>query len=243
MNDMFNICEKTIKIKRRMVNLLNEITPSESIFESKEKRDKLASEHAKYFIMSDYGKDIDEPLFKESGRKEAEALVNGDQILHSRLDPFSDKVVLEIGCGAGRLTDYFADWFKEVIGLDISETMINHAKERLVSKANVRLFSTDGLAYPVPDETVNFIFSFIVFQHMPDKKTVRKNFEEAARVLKKGGIMKVQLRGIPAEKKYWYYGPAFNLRDSKKILKGLPFSIVQSEGENKKYFWLWLKRT
>jgi SAM-dependent methyltransferase len=239
---MLNILEKAIKIKRRMVNWFNEVTPSESIVESKEKWNRLAREHAKYFIMSDYGKGIDEPLFKESGRKDAETLVDSDILLHKYLDPFSNKVILEIGCGEGRLSDYFTNWFEEVIGLDISETMISHARERLANKTNLKLFSTNGITYPVPNETVDFVFSFIVFQHMPDKKTVRKNFEETARVLKKGGIMKVQLRGIPAEKKHWYYGPAFDLQDSKKILEGLPFSLIKSEGENKKYFWLWLEK-
>ena len=40
-------------------------------------------------------------------------------------------------------------------------------------------------------------FSFIVFQHMPNKKVVGKNFEEIKRVLKNNGIAKIQVRGLP----------------------------------------------
>jgi ubiquinone/menaquinone biosynthesis C-methylase UbiE len=77
---------------------------------------------------------------------------------------------------------------------------------------------------------------------MPDTETVKKNFAEAARVLKPGGVMKIQIRGLPTVKKQWYYGPSFNLRQITSLLADMPVSIVKSEGEYRGYFWLWLEK-
>ncbi len=230
------------KLKRLIRNLINDLTKSETIPESKQKWNALATEEARYFIMSDFGKGIDENKFRESGKKDYSRLIDSDEYLHEKLNPFNQKSILEIGCGIGRVTEFMSNNFKDVIGLDISDKMIELGKERMKNSKNVTLFATDGRTYPASSESIDFVFSFIVFQHMADRETIRKNFEEAARVLKNNGIMKVQLRGVPTVKKEWYYGPSFDINQIKKILKGLPFSIVKTDGENQMYFWLWLEK-
>ncbi len=230
------------KVKRLIRNLINDFTRSETVTESKQKWNDLATEEARYFIMSDFGKGIDENKFRESGKKDYSRLIDSDEFLHQRLDPFKQKSILEIGCGIGRVTEYISNEFKDVVGLDISDKMIELGKERMKDLKNITLFATDGRTYPIQSESIDFVFSFIVFQHMSDRETIRKNFEEAVRVLKNNGIMKVQLRGVPTVKKEWYYGLSFDVKQIKKILKDLPFSIVKIDGENQMYFWLWLEK-
>ena len=221
----------------------NAVLPTETIDQSKRKWNMLAEKNARYFVMTDYGKDISEEQFRASGKKDFDELVARDSLLKDRLSPFNEKTVLEIGCGAGRITEFFADAFKEVTGLDISEKMIAEGKARLKNKKNVSLVAGDGRYLPLPDESFDFIFSFIVFQHMPDRETIVTNLKEISRVLKRKGVAKIQLRGLPTSKRNWFYGPSFNESDLPSVLKNINLSVMKTGGTGTRYFWLWLKRT
>ena len=221
----------------------NYFLPDETVRESKRKWNRLAQKNARYFVMTDYGEKIDEETFRTSGQRDYDRFIEKDGFLKEALGPFGDKKVLEIGCGIGRVTESLSNNFGEVCGIDISEAMIERGKKRLNNKNNVHLAATDGFTFHFPDSTFDLVFSFIVFQHMPDVSTVRKNLEEITRVLKSNGIAKIQLRGLPTSKKNWFYGPAFARRNAEKLIAGLPLSIIKDEGENQRYFWLWLKKS
>lgn len=238
-----NIGRKIISAAvRRLKRVANSFKKNETIQESKNKWDDLAKKNAKYFIMSDYGEDISDERFRDTGKTDVETLVLSDSTI-TLLQPFADKTLLEIGCGTGRLTEFIAAKFKNVIGVDISNEMITEGKKRLSHLGNITLFATDGVSYPVTDNTVDCVFSFIVFQHMPTPEIVRKNIEEIARVLKTGGIAKIQLRGIPTEKGQWYYGPSFTCADLPTLVDGLPLIIIKTSGEHTRYFWVYLKKS
>ncbi|PIR54285.1 hypothetical protein COU75_01625 [Candidatus Peregrinibacteria bacterium CG10_big_fil_rev_8_21_14_0_10_42_8] len=216
----------------------NILKGNETIHESKNKWDSLAQKNARYFIMSDYGENISEEDFRNSGHADVDTLVVQDEILQ----PFFGKILLEIGCGTGRLTEFIADHFAQVIGVDISSQMIEDGTKRLASKKNIIMYATDGVSYPLKDQSIDAAFSFIVFQHMPTPEIVRSNFEEISRVLKPGGVVKLQLRGIPTRKGTWFYGPSFRKKNVLQLIDGLQFQILKTDGENTKYFWVWLKR-
>jgi len=117
---------------------------------------------------------------------------------------------LDIGCGTGRLCRALARHFRKVTGIDISEEMIRQAHEDNADIGNATFLRTSGrdLA-PLGDATVDFCFSFIVFQHIPSKRVIRSYFREMARVLKPGGLAKVQVRGTPGNppgKVWWFHG-------------------------------------
>jgi ubiquinone/menaquinone biosynthesis C-methylase UbiE len=98
---------------------------------------------------------------------------------------------LEIGCGAGRLTQAIAHDFGEVYGLDVAEGMIDYARQHV--GANVKLFVTDGVHVPAPDQSITAVFSVIVFLHFDSNEHAAAYFEEIARVLKPGGTIMIQL--------------------------------------------------
>jgi SAM-dependent methyltransferase len=100
--------------------------------------------------------------------------------------------VVEIGCGAGRLTKEMAATFAEVIGVDVSEGMLAVARSH-VSEANVDLRLGDGLALPVETASADGVFSTHVFQHFESLDLARTNFIEVARVLKPDGTMMIHL--------------------------------------------------
>ncbi len=100
--------------------------------------------------------------------------------------------VVEIGCGAGRLTKAMASDFASVVGVDVSEGMLSVARSH-TPEANVDLRLGDGVTLPVESATADGVFSTHVFQHLDSLELARANFDEVARVLKPRGTMMVHL--------------------------------------------------
>ena len=98
--------------------------------------------------------------------------------------------VLEIGCGMGRLLRPFVGRASRVIGFDISGEMIARARA-VAARGRRRSSSTrpTGSLRPVADATVDFVYSFIVFQHIPVKAAICRYVREARRVLRRGGLL------------------------------------------------------
>ena len=104
----------------------------------------------------------------------------------------SQGVCLEIGCGAGRLTRALADDFDHVHGVDVAPGMLERARAA-TEGLPVTLHEVDGLTLPLPDGSVDAVFSTHVFQHLDSYEDAHANWSEAARVLKPGGTLMVHL--------------------------------------------------
>jgi len=228
-------------IRRYLKKILDKVLPEESIEKSKEKWNSFAKKDAKFYVLTEEDKQ-DEETFKKTGAEDCRLYLETDTLIKETIGPLSNAVVLEIGCGVGRITEAISAVAKEVLAIDISEEMIEQAKKRLASKENVTLFATDGLTYPIEDNSVDVVFSFIVFQHMSSVDVVLNNLKEVGRVLKPGGIAKIQVRGIPVSRSEWFYGPSFTEEKIKTLLAKTPLKLKKSEGEGEKYFWLWLTK-
>ncbi len=96
--------------------------------------------------------------------------------------------VLDLGCGYGRSLEWLHKVYDRSIGVDISDYVIDIAKKRFRSIDNVSFFSSDGVSFPrdIKDESIDFIYCFTVFQHIPREFTVRY-LKECRRVLKPEG--------------------------------------------------------
>ena len=102
-------------------------------------------------------------------------------------------VVLDFGCGVGRLTQAFADHFDEAWGIDIAPSMIEGAEafNHHGSRVHYVVNDTSDLRR-FDDETFDLVFSVIVLQHIrPDISLgyVREFF----RICKPGGAVVFQL--------------------------------------------------
>ncbi|WNC71199.1 class I SAM-dependent methyltransferase [Thalassotalea psychrophila] len=77
---------------------------------------------------------------------------------------------LDFGCGVGRLAIPLSKCSETVIGVDISQSMLDEAnRNKEIQKIkNVNFFKSDDDFYN-NNLTFNFIHSFIVFQHIPIK--------------------------------------------------------------------------
>jgi ubiquinone/menaquinone biosynthesis C-methylase UbiE len=124
--------------------------------------------------------------FYETGRADWEELA-----ARWRRYGLSPESCVEIGCGAGRLTRFIADTFSTVHGVDVAEGMIAYARQHM--PMNVELHVTNGVALPVPDESITGVFSVIVFLHFDRAEHAAAYFREMARILKPGGTIMIQL--------------------------------------------------
>lgn len=103
--------------------------------------------------------------------------------------------LLEIGCGVGRMTKFFAERFRQVDALDISPTMIRKAREALDGAPNITFHVGSGVDLKeFPDATFDYVVSYIVFQHIPRERVIYNYVEEALRVLKPEGCFRFQAR-------------------------------------------------
>lgn len=195
--------------------------------------DKLAKSNSKYYIASFKGKTITEYNFKLSGREDYKKYF----ILDKMIRPHG--VCLELGCGNGRMTEFISEGFNKVIGTDISGEMIRQGRDRLEHLGNVELIETNGLILPLPDNSVDFAFSYIVFQHFKTREMLESNFEEVYRVLKKGGMFKVLVRADKVNVNLtWWGGVACD--ESLPISKG--FKLLKKEKVKSYGLWLWLQK-
>jgi SAM-dependent methyltransferase len=98
---------------------------------------------------------------------------------------------LEIGCGAGRISRMLGQEFERVHSLDVSADMI--AKARSAAPDNVEFHQVDGVQVPLPDDSMDHVFSVHVLQHLDDFDDVSTYVSEASRVLKPGGTMMLHI--------------------------------------------------
>jgi SAM-dependent methyltransferase len=98
---------------------------------------------------------------------------------------------VEIGCGAGRVTQALAADFERVVALDVSAEMI--ARARGVVPEVVEFRQVRGPEMPLGDGEADAVFSCHVLQHFESFDQVREAMEEAGRVLRPGGTAMVHL--------------------------------------------------
>ena len=104
-----------------------------------------------------------------------------------------DKVILDLGCGTGRNANYLAERENKVIGIEISKTALNLAKERandLGLNVDYRLGDI-GEKYNIDDNSVDVILD-VTSSNSLDEKGREIYLNEMNRVLKKDGYIFVR---------------------------------------------------
>ena len=97
--------------------------------------------------------------------------------------PLRRNVALDYGCGVGRLTRTLSERFQQVIGVDISSSMLDEARRNLADRPNVSYEHSDSQSR----RPVDFVLSKIVFQHIPPREAI-PILEHLAGRLTAGGV-------------------------------------------------------
>ena len=192
--------------------------------------DERARRNARYFIDCGHGGSDEE--FWRSGPRDVE-----DFVLEG-LAVSPEAEVLEIGCGMGRLLRPMSERVARATGVDISGEMIARATQALADRPNVRLLRTDGDLPETPDASLDLVYSFVVFQHVPSRAAVSRYLAEAARVLRSGGVLRFQADGRPRhplEPIDTWRGVRYTAAALTAELSSLGFDVADVVGEGSQY--------
>ena len=101
--------------------------------------------------------------------------------------------LLDIGCGTGRFLDFVKQaWPRlQIIGLDMSDAYVRHARRHLRRWSRTRFVVGKAEAIPFPDSSQDAVTSIFLFHELPPKVR-RSALRECARVLKPGGRLIIQ---------------------------------------------------
>lgn len=204
--------------------------------------DKRARKNARHYVATGKENWTDEEFF-ESGRLTVAQEILTDMInICQGKDPKQMRV-LEIGCGAGRVTRALAELFGEVYAVDVSSEMVERAHAALAGVPNVRIFKNNGKDLSALDDSeLDFAFSSIVFQHIPSREIIESYVREVHRVLRPGALFKFQVQGNTALKTEAYdtwLGVPISDHEAVEMALRCGFDPRYRHGAGEQYFWLW----
>jgi len=195
-----------------------------------------AREDARYYVA-----------FGRRGQEEEEFLASASDVVHSleeelkRLPghlPPEARRALEIGCGPGRLMRPMSRNFGELHGVDVSDEMIRLAEERFGASRSIHLRMTNGADLSqLASDYFDFVYSYAVFQHIPSREVVLTYFDEIRRVLKNGGLARLQLNGLPpaSTPPNTWEGVRFSRADVAGYARTHDFQLLVLDGEGTQY--------
>jgi SAM-dependent methyltransferase len=108
-------------------------------------------------------------------------------------EDWTDKRVLDAGCGQGPILNYLPQFDATMFGVDMSLASLRRAavgSNELNYSNYVHLSAADAERLPFPDAYFDTVLSFGVLHHTPD---TREGVKELWRVLKPGGLALVML--------------------------------------------------
>lgn len=112
----------------------------------------------------------------------------------------NDDLILDFGCGNGRLLELFRDKKIKYFGLDVSQKLIDLAQVKYLEHATDfhKISGSDSLAFP--DNFFNAVYAIAVFHHIPSKKKRLELAQELFRVTKPGGHVVITVWDLSKEK-------------------------------------------
>lgn len=99
---------------------------------------------------------------------------------------------VEIGCGAGRITFQLAREFAVVQAFDVAPGMLAYAQKRNTA-SNIRFTQIEGISIPLPNGSVDAVFSTHVLQHMDSQEIGFDYFRECFRVMAADATLMIHL--------------------------------------------------
>ena len=223
-------------------------------------------------ILSDdstRGNRWDVDAFFATGRAEIDGLLA--DLAQRGLTPTRRRAV-DFGCGVGRLSQALARHFEEVIGIDISPTMIDLARSHDTSGKCRFLVNTSTDLPGIPPSTVDLVYTNIVLQHN-EVPAIEAFLRSLARLVAPGGVFAFQLPSERASmvrrllvpllpmkllrlwrRRYWKGGPEMMMNGIRKdrvvrIVEGEGLTLIEaipdtSAGHNwRGYRYIFVRRT
>jgi SAM-dependent methyltransferase len=223
------------------------------LFRMRRDWDRRARENARHYVVTGQSQWSDEEFFNSGMITLDEEILNDLPNVCGDKDP-KDMRVLEIGCGAGRVTRAFAGFFGEVYAVDISREMVRQARLAVAGFPNAHVIHNNGKDLSAVRRNwwgrfgigepllMDFAFSIIVFQHIPSRRIIENYVREVHRLLRPGGLFKFQVQGAPeveADPDHSWVGVSFTERAAREMAERCGFEMRHQYGAGDQYYWLW----
>ncbi|MGD9573099.1 MAG: class I SAM-dependent methyltransferase [Thermoleophilia bacterium] len=130
----------------------------------------------------------DAEAFDASGAQQADELAD-------HLTP--DRVVMDLGCGIGRVARHVAPRVGRLIAADSSPAMLAFAQERMPDADNVDFVTVEGTRIPVADDEVDFAYSLVTLQHL-ERESAFLLLRELRRVMRPGATAHLTFANLAA---------------------------------------------
>ncbi|MBZ5728576.1 MAG: class I SAM-dependent methyltransferase [Acidobacteriia bacterium] len=215
-----------------------------------------ARENARYYVATGQEQWSDEEFFASGERTVKEEILTDLTNICQGKNP-KDMKVLEIGCGAGRVTRALAGLFGELFAVDISREMVRQARWALRDFPGAHIFRNNGKDLAAVRRhwwhrfglggglQLDFAFSCIVFQHIPSRDIIENYVREVNRLLRPGALFKFQVQGAAAEFEpddSWV-GASFTEQEARDMARRCGFEMRYHHGAGEQYYWLWFFKT
>ncbi|MEO7712236.1 MAG: class I SAM-dependent methyltransferase [Gemmatimonadaceae bacterium] len=149
-------------------------TPPRELASERERWERLARDPY-YAVLNEDGYRLDQDTgdararFDASGEEDVSRTIA--EIRRFIDSDFRPTQALDFGCGVGRLTIPLARICANVTGVDISQTMLDEARRNVDARGLSNVAFVGSAEYfaatSAPQRTLDFIHSYIVFQHIP----------------------------------------------------------------------------
>ncbi|NQU18538.1 class I SAM-dependent methyltransferase [bacterium] len=174
-------------------------------------------------IYNKFGKDYHQQE-KDPGKTFSKRFIVNPAMTFLIKDIVKNKKVLDLACGAGVFTRKLSSWGAKVVGLDISKTLIEIARNE---NSAIQFYIADAIKTPFKNSQFDIISSSLLVHYI---KNIKLLFNEVSRMLKKRGLFIFSIRHPMTEvlKK-------IEINDKREYVL-IPYF------HNKKYTWNMLKR-
>lgn len=222
--------------------MAKQISKEEQLALMKRDWDKRAAENAHYYVNTMRSDWTEADFFANGEAAVADDILTDMTNICQGKDPKQMKVI-EIGCGAGRLTQALSKIFGGVYAVDVSGVMVETARKSLAGRTNVHLFENNGRDLSViPPGEYDFAYSGWVFQHIPSREVIDTYVREVHRLLRPGGLFKFQVQGYIApdgDPSDTWHGVSYSEQQAREMAERCGFELRYTHGAGDQYFWLW----
>lgn len=204
--------------------------------------DERARQNAKHFIADGRSDWTDADFYASGDVTVAQDVLTDMTNICQGADPGNMRV-LELGCGAGRVTRALAKLFGEVHAVDVSPEMVRLARSAVSEYPNASVHLIDGATLPALDAlTFDFAYSCCVFHHISSYEVIQSLTREVGRRLRPEALFKFEVQGCTSVQTTFgetWVGVPFSLEQAEQMANDCGFELRYSAGEGQERFWLW----
>jgi SAM-dependent methyltransferase len=169
----------------------------------------------------------------------------------SRLLKFVNResIVLDVGCGIGRVMKFISPHCKEIHGVDTSALILRRAKKELNGLRNCFFYRAGFKKFGIcPADSFDLIYSFFTLQHM-EKEDAYLCLMRIRNLLKSGGIVYMQFPDFTSDhyfslfEEYALSGSRYGARvrfytkpEIEKLFEGVRLRLLAYVKENENVF-------